>query len=793
MAEFKLAHFDTPPVTYQQQVCELFPHIDGHYLSTLLWQRQISELDLHSYLQYQSYQPTSAAAFGKEIELAIERLLLARQEQYPIAIWGDFDADGITATSVLWDGLRQFFLPANLSYYIPDRLTESHGLNIPGLDRLQQQGVKLIITCDTGSTNQAEIAYAQSIGIDTIVTDHHTLPAERPPVVAIINPRYLNTDHPLYHLSGVAVAYKLIEALYTALPTVPTEPIEYLHDLVAIGLVADLVQLSGECRYLAQIGIARLQLQSTKNPELPGHRPGVAKLLELCRKTGDRPMDISFGIAPRINAISRIYGDARLGVNLLTSKDPELCDDLATKTEQANARRKEVQKEVVAAVQQRVQSLDLSTTGTIVLADPNWPGGVLGLVAGQIAQEYGRPTILLNNAPTAADSPVLARGSARSTQNIDLYQLVKSQAHLLKGFGGHPFAAGLSLLDADLPMFVEGIDRQLRQTVGDLPVPTVQIDLVVTIAELGKELFDELRLLEPCGMGNPVPKLLVANCRLENPINRNIKDLQGRTVRYLKTDVQMIDATGSCTAVWWGKKVEEVPTVPCDVLVELDFNSYKKRYEARIVDLRPTVVIDSTANPQPEILDFRSGLSLENLPLLDEIRWVRQCPRSWDELLLEYEAATINHQKLALTYQAPQTRESLEIFQRLIGIAKFLARTGQALALKDLQSKLGVTARSTRDALDCLDEIGFEVTMLPIHQEFQVKLLDAPFLTGVELENIEIVQQFLTGVAEDLFVEQYFWQVPVELLRSIGATHHGGLSNSEDTPEPITQVAKGIS
>jgi single-stranded-DNA-specific exonuclease len=776
MAEFTLPSFAAPPADYQQQVRDIFPHINGQYLSMLLWQRQIPIANLRSYLRYQNYAPNSAADFGQEMAWAIDRLLLARQDQTPITIWGDFDADGITATSVLWDGLRQFFPAELISYYIPDRLTESHGLNIPGIDRLHQQGVKLIITCDTGSTNANEIAYAQSIGIDTIVTDHHTLPPERPQVAAIINPRYLPTEHPLYHLSGVAVAYKLIEALYDALPAVPSEPIEYLHDLVAIGLVADLVQLSGECRYLAQIGIARLQQQSTKNPSLPGHRPGVAKLLELCRKTGDRPMDISFGVAPRINAISRIYGDARFGVELLTSKDPELCDDLATKTEQANARRKEVQKEVVAAVQQRVQALDLSTTGTIVLADPTWPGGVLGLVAGQIAQEYGRPTILLNTSSEDADSPVLARGSARSTQGIDLYQLVKSQAHLLKGFGGHPFAAGLSLWEQDIPMFAEGIDRQLRQTVGDLPTPTIQIDLVVTIAELGKELFDELRLLEPCGMGNPVPKLLLTNCQLNNPKNRNIKDTLGKTVRYLKTDVQIVDDTGSCTAVWWGHKVEEVPTVPCDILVELDFNSYQKRYEARIVDLRPTVVLERPALPQPEILDFRSGISLENIPLLDDIRWIHQCPRSWDELLLAYEAASTQHQKLALNYSAPPTQDSVEILQKLIGIAKYLARTGQAYPLPDLQSKLGVTAKSTRNALDCLDAIGFEVTMLPISQKFQIQLTDPPLLP---LADIPIVQEFLAGVAGDLFIEQYFWQVPVNLLQSIGTNHLGATVTAE--------------
>ena len=173
-----------------------------------------------------------------------------------------------------------------LDYYIPNRLKESHGLNNAGIARLAEAGTKLIVTCDTGSTNLEEIAYASGLGIDIIVTDHHTLPDIRPEVTAIINPRYFPTEHPLYSLSGVAVAYKLVEGLYAALPDVPEQPLENLLDLVAIGLIADLVELKGDCRYLAQMGIQQLKKQT--NPALKT-RPGVAKLLDLCKRSGESP------------------------------------------------------------------------------------------------------------------------------------------------------------------------------------------------------------------------------------------------------------------------------------------------------------------------------------------------------------------------------------------------------------------------------------------------------------------------------------------------------------------------
>ncbi len=761
----------SPKITpeFIQAVHQLWPA--DRYLSQLLWQRGIQDIaTIPGYLQADHYQPTGPEAFGVEMQQAIDRIVQARDRQEQVLIWGDFDADGITATSVLWDGLRQFLAPALLSYYIPDRLKESHGLNLAGIDRLHQQGVKLIITCDTGSTNLAEIAYAQALGIDTIVTDHHTLPATRPPVAAIINPRYLAADHPLFHLSGVAIAYKLIEALYVALPDVPEEPLEYLLDLVAIGLVADLVQLSGDCRYLAQIGIQRLQLQNTKNPQLAGYRPGVAKLLELCKRTGDRPMDISFGIAPRVNAISRIYGDASFGVQLLTSQDEALCHELALLTEQANARRKEVQKNVVAEVQKRVAALDLSTTGVIVLVDNNWSPGVLGLVAGQIAQTYGKPTILLSTAQeeTADPStPLLARGSARSIQNVDLYQLVKSQEHLLNSFGGHPFAAGLSILADNLPLFTEAINQQLRQTIGQLPPPVLSIDLIMTVAELGRALFDELKILEPCGMGNPVPKLLVKNCQLLNARNANIKDFKGHKIQYIKTDLQITDETTTETfpVVWWGHYSDEVPMVPCDLAIELDYNNYKNRCEARIIELVPTVTsaVVATDRYRPEILDFRHGVHPDSL--FASLVLVSECPCCWEELIVKYTEASQQQQSLALAYSAPTLQTAVTVLEQLLGIAKFLARTGQPVTISQLQKQLGISDRSIRSGLNGLEAIGLEVILAPDQQQFKVK--GTGNLSNLLLQNLPEIQDFLAVVAEELFTVQYFWQVSIQTLRSV--------------------------
>ncbi|MHC5736002.1 single-stranded-DNA-specific exonuclease RecJ [Nostoc sp.] len=803
---------EQPPEWFIQAVKQHTPASSGLYAAQLLWQRGIKDRQqLTAFINYKVYQPASPFEFGQEMHLAIARLQQAYNTKEKIAIWGDFDADGITATSVLWDGLGQFFAQnTQLVYYIPNRLKESHGLNNQGIDNLAKQSCKLIVTCDTGSTNVEEIIYAKHLGIDVIVTDHHTLPAERPPVAAIINPRYFPKEHQLFNLSGVAVAYKLIEALYQSLPNVAKYPLEDLLDLVAVGLIADLVQLSGDCRYLAQMGIQRLQ-EDFKQPAAARRRPGVGRLLELCQKSGDRPTDISFGLGPRINAVSRIQGDASFCVELLTSRDVKRCNELAEVTELANARRKSLQKDVQAQVAQKLTQLDLSTTSVIVLEDAQWPAGVLGLVAGQIAQETGRPTILLSTEgageqgaggageqgsrgaeaqesrgageqgsnssplPLRPSAPLLARGSARSVNSVDLYQLVKEQAHLLHRFGGHPFAAGLSLLVENIPLFTAAINQQLRQSLGSTTLtPTVQADLTVTVADLGKELFLELKLLEPCGMGNPVPKLLIQNCWFENSWHRNQQDWQGKKVQYIKAEFDIRDdsSRSAFPGLWWGHYKDELPVGRCDCIAELDYNTFKKRYEIRLIAVRSSAnsALNAPLSLTPFILDLRnqehsatqhSGLIIEDCPTnWDDLRmWLRRC------LAISRSTSGVeNQQQLAIAWSKPNHQPPNQIWLTLVGIAKYLSRTNQLVTRGQLLEKIGISDQTLLVGIKALKYLGFTV-------QRQDRSLQITWNPNDSAENLadEAVARFLAAVREEQFQQQYFAEVPLSTIVAIAS------------------------
>jgi single-stranded-DNA-specific exonuclease len=750
-----------------QVVKQYVAGLPGRYAAQLLWQRGVCDPNqLAGFLNPDLYHPTSPLEFGQEMDWAIARLQKAWQASERIVIWGDFDADGITATAVLWEGLGQFFPQhQQLTYHIPNRLKESHGLAIAEINTLAESECRLIITCDTGSTNLREIEQAHRLGIDIIITDHHALPEERPPVTAIINPHYLPPDHPLAKLSGVAVAYKLVEAMYQALPDIPQQPLENLLDLVAIGLIADLVELTGDCRYLAQRGIERLQQNQMQDKPL---RPGVARLLELCKKSGDRPTDISFGIGPRINAISRIQGDARFGVELLTSQDIERCCQLAEETELANARRKSLQKEIVQQVKTRLARLDLSTTSVIVLADPQWSVGVLGLVAGQIAQEYRRPTILLSIEVS------IARGSARSVNQIDLYQLVKNQEHLLQSFGGHPFAAGLSLPVANIPLFTESLNRQLREqqsATEGVPGGVIQADLVVTVVELGKDLFRELKLLEPYGIGNTTPKLLIQNCWFASVWNRNIQDWRGRKVRYIKTEFEIWDdsTTAGFPGVWWEHHKDEIPQGRCDAIAELDFNTYTKRYEIRLIAVRPNT--QDTPIPASAVvdwlLDWRNPDSKNEPALTDAVIRVNQCPSSWNELQTWFRRAIHENKKLAIAYPAPTCDSPADIWQRLVGIAKYLSRTGQPATRTQLLKKLGIGDRSLQLGFSSLKLLQFEITSS--HQGFQMTWQSSTKSHLTDTEISKVTQQFLSAVREEQFHRQYFYNVSLNTMRLVAA------------------------
>lgn len=767
------------PAEFLAAVQSYLPDSAGTYAAQLLWQRGLRDVQrLTSFLDANAYTPASPFEFGLEMQRAVERFLHARQRQERVAIWGDFDVDGITATAVLWDGLSEFFPPPQLTYVIPNRLTESHGLSLAGIDRLAKQGYSLIVTCNTGSTQFAELAHAQQRGIEVIVIDHHVLAEERPPVVALLNPRVFPADHPLAHLSGVAVAYKLVEALYETLPQVPRRPVKELLDLVAVGLIADLAQLTSDCRYLAQRGIAYLQAYAEQ--DIPP-RPGIAHLLHFCRRSGDRPTDISFGLGPRINAISRIQGDAHFCVELLTSRDPERSRQLAEATELANTRRRSLQRQVLQQVNTKLQHVDLSTTGVIVLSDPQWSVGILGLVAGQIAQEYGRPTILLSTEGTAdqgGQTTGLARGSARSVDGIDLYQLIQQQAHLLHRFGGHPLAVGLSLPVENVPLLSEALNQQiLIQTAARGIVGSLSADLTVPVAALGQSLFRELKLLEPCGIGNPVPKLLIQNCWFTRVWHKKIRDYRGQPVEYIKTEFELCD--DSCDlgfpGTWWGHYKDELPSGRCDAIVELDFNGYKdakrqKRYEVRLIAVRPAASVVATAPTARDwILDWR-GRPTANLPPDAGILQVTTCPRCWEELQVWCRQAAQTGQRLALAYGDPVQRSAADCWQQLVGIAKYLSRTHTVATRQQLLENLQISDTALQIGLESLSLLGFRCSWLgPPSEQGTTPALQVIGQSALATDSAlrSAMTQFIEVVQEEQFRQRYFYEVPLATIQDL--------------------------
>ncbi|AFY62727.1 DHH family phosphoesterase [Synechococcus sp. PCC 6312] len=775
---------ETPPGPFISAIKSLHPEA-GNSTAQVLWQRGWRNIAaIKSFLFPENYEPTSAFAFA-EMSQAVERIAQARADQEKLAIWGDFDADGMTATAVLWEGLGQFFRQnEQLVYYIPNRLTESHGLSMTGLAQLQAQGCTLIITCDTGSTNLAEIRHATGLGMDVIITDHHTLPPYRPNVTAIINPREFPDDHPLHHLSGVAVAYKLIEALYAKFPEIPQGPLEAYLDLVAIGLIADLVELRGDCRYLAQRGIEQLKDQQ---------RPGVKALLANARKRGDRPTDISFGLGPRINAVSRIYGDAGLCVELLTTRDPKRAEELAQAAELANDRRKALQKTIIKQAEKEISRLDLSTTYVIVLMHPQWSVGLVGVAAGQLAKKYGRPVILLRaegldlgdedgadldfeSAPfnPQADGnspPDLAMGSARSIGGLDFYELLNQHLHLFHRFGGHPFAAGLSLPIQNVPLLREALNQTLGQQWGGQPPaePAIQIDLDVTVAELGPRLFRELKLLEPYdGLGNPAVTLRVRGVEILKPWRNGLKDIQGQSQNYSFVTFTIVDPESrhQAAGIWWDHQPEDIPLGLCDLVGELNFNTKDKKYVFQVNDLQPApyanVLLSHAA--RLEILDYRYR---PTPPLPETVLTLETPPQTWAEWRQWLSQAWTTATPLALIYGHPPRTTPTQAWQRLIGITKHLSRTGAKISLGRLQTELGISELALTRGLDTLTALGVEIFVYPQPEQPQAHPAISCRYPQAISRNAQAVEQFALTIAEEQFRRHYLAQVPTPTLRQV--------------------------
>jgi single-stranded-DNA-specific exonuclease len=377
--------------------------------------------------------PVTPASALPDLDPALRRIWKALRQNERICVWGDFDVDGQTATTVLVQTLRA--IGANVTYHIPVRARESHGIKVEYLKTEIDNGATLILTCDTGISEHEAVTYATSRGVDVLITDHHDLPEGRlPDALAVINPKRLPSNHPLYSLAGVGVAYKLAEAL---LENANTDlPPDSLLDLAALGLVADVADLTGDTRYLVQRGLAQLR----RNQRL-----GLQIMLELAGTNPGQLTEthIGFTIGPRLNALGRL-GDANPIVELLTTRDPSRARVLAAQLEGLNQQRRLLTSQVTrAALGQLQENPALLEQAALVLHHPEWPAGIIGIVAGRLAERYRKPTLLL----TGTD-PI--RGSARSVEGVHISEAIRACEKLLHGFGGHPMAAGLSLAAQNL-------------------------------------------------------------------------------------------------------------------------------------------------------------------------------------------------------------------------------------------------------------------------------------------------------------------------------------------------------
>lgn len=429
-----------------------------------------------------------------DMDKALNRIKLAKTRGEKVAVYGDYDADGVTATVIMKRCLRSFGLEA--CHYLPDRFSEGYGMNKEAIDRLASEGVTLIITVDCGVSSTEEVAYARGKGIDTIVTDHHNCPQELPDALAVINPKRIGSVYPFSQLAGAGVAYKVAAALLGE-----SEARPYLA-LAAIGTVADVVELLGENRMIVTKGLEILNTSPS---------PGISALLMAASKKGvTEASTISFLIAPRLNCAGRM-AHAQKALELLEAdakEAPVLAQELTT----LNRKRQELEQDIYEEALAIIREEALYEDTVIVACGRGWNPGVIGIAASKITEAAYRPCILI-----ALDDHGLGRGSGRSIEGFDLYEAIKSGKDALVKFGGHALAAGISIEKDKIDDFRKAVNQYAKEHMTkDMCVKKVFVDAVIEPQAITVHNIEELSRLEPCGMGNEKPLFAVTGVKISD-------------------------------------------------------------------------------------------------------------------------------------------------------------------------------------------------------------------------------------------------------------------------------------
>ncbi len=548
-----------------------------------------------------------------DMEKAVSRLEQAINNQEKITIYGDYDCDGVTATVILYLYLQS--MGAKVDWYIPERVEEGYGLNCGALDEISARGTVLLVTVDNGIAAVKEVDYAQSLGMDVIVTDHHQVGEELPRAVAVVNPHRKDYQGGFRPLCGAGVAFKLAAAMeggdYSLV-------VDSFGALAAIATVGDIVPLTGENRLLAEQGLKLAEYSDL---------PGLQALMEVAGLKG-KPLTsqkAAFGLVPRINAAGRM-GSARLAMQLLLSETPEEAESLAQELNQHNLDRQQEELEILSRVEQTLEEHpEILLDRVMVVPAEGLNHGVVGIVSAKLVSLYGKPNIILS-----VDGD-MATGSARSVENFSMFRAISACGGLLEKYGGHSMAAGLTLKTENIPEFTRQINRYAEQYFEKMPVVSQRIDKELHIGNINLNDVSSLQLLEPFGEGNPQPLFLLRGCLIQEIIS-----LGGG--KHLKLRVIF---EGKPIYVLYFKMTPEEFVFPVgsqvDILANLELNAFRDNVSVavRLKDIRPTGFNGQKfRNAYHYYQKIRREEAVEtkimaiSVPTLEELRWLYKVLRN---------------------------------------------------------------------------------------------------------------------------------------------------------------------
>ena len=490
-------------------------------LSAIIINRKIDEEKIEEFLEPKR-QNFHDPFLMPDMEIAVNRIIKGIENKEKIIIYGDYDVDGITSITVLKSFLEDRGI--QVGQYIPNRLDEGYGLNKVAIEKIVNEKYDLMITVDCGISGIEEIKYANSLGLEVIVTDHHEVGENLPEAIAVVDAKRKDNQYPCRDLAGVGVAFKLIQAIGIKLGLEEKEYLKYL-DIVCIGTISDIVPLVGENRVITKLGL-RL-VEQTKNM-------GLKSLL---MSSGYKNIDstcISFGIAPRINACGRM-GHADEALKLFLSNDIYEVNELTKKLNEYNTIRQQKEKAIYEDAVRQIEENKLYENSSIIVSGENWHHGVIGIVSSKITDLYFKPSILLCN------ENELAKGSGRSIPGFDLHEALMKCQDEIERFGGHAMAIGITIKKDNFHEFSKEFEKITREAKIDEIVPIINIDAKINLSDINKEIVESLKLLEPFGEGNKTPIFAFKNLKIDS-----IRALsEGKHIKMtLKDENTIINAIG---------------------------------------------------------------------------------------------------------------------------------------------------------------------------------------------------------------------------------------------------------